>query len=579
MGKVSSMAGLLLTVLAGFAVGCGEDPPPRPSASPSDGTLAGQPAARPNSFLPHSDQRLASRFTRATGVLAGLGWRFDPAGCEIEVCSWDDMVDVMSRAPAYDDPLGKTGGALFRRRVLHLAHDVDPVPAGLFDRRTNRILILDAGFGNPITADGTLAHEAVHAFQEEAGRLAPLQAARRTESRWLQLALVEGEAELGRVAYLAAVHDGDLARIPLATLERIHGQGLLAGWLRAHYVDGLLHFLRRRRAQPRSGADAVFEAPPASAEQLLHPTKLGVDAPAAVVLPEAGHAAGWTRVGVDTVGEFFVRCWLAVFETLPRAKRLACGWDGDTVAVYEHAQHGQAVVWALVWDRPEDAEQFHRVVERWLPAPMRRQGRLVVCAAGPDGELGALLDWAARSIEVPSVGPRDAETTAAIEAAWQPRAEDPALDGGWWKLPALGISLPVAEGWFQERLYGRTLLRATSTERDAWPSIELDVVLLGRPVRLEEIEGRFDALAHGASNERVIGHERVTLRGDLDAVLVHHTIGVGTQWVPWHYLSLYVPAPWGALTLHGRVSHADHDARWSQVRASLLAARFESLLR
>ena len=576
MGRSCHVVWVVLLLCAG---GCGDDT--SSSKPPSQTTLPAEPSAPPNSFLPHSDQRIPSRLKRAVARLAERGWRLDVERCTIEVVSYDAMEEEWAKASRLEDPLGEEGRELFRRGILHIVRTLgDGTASGVYLPGTGRILLLDAGFADPLTADAVIAHEAVHAFQDQAGRLDLRVGGPTTEARALNLALIEGEAELGRIAAMAATHGGSPVSLPVDELDLIHGQGVLANDVGAFYVDGLLHFLRRGRDATEASAARVLAERPASAEQFLHASKFGVDEPVRFELPERGHADGWKRVGMDTLGELQLRSWLALFESQPRARVLACGWDGDTVAVYEHPTHGRVVVWVLLWDREEDADQFHRVVEQWTPAGMQRNGRVVIMAAGgaPRQRI-PLLEWAARTVVQPAQDPEGVRTTAAIEAAWQARSKDPQVDAGWWKLPAIGLSVPVADDWFQELEAGMTSLRATSSRKYAWPAIYLDTVLLGRPLRLDEARARFDALANGGSHERVLKHERVTLHGGREAVLVHHAVGIGSVWLPEQLLSLYIPTPWGALVVRGRVHHDDHDKRWPEVRASLLATRYDPTTR
>ena len=367
---------------------------------------------------------------------------------------------------------------------------------------------------------------------------------------------------------------GSFDAVDVDVFDRLHGEGVLGGIVYGWYAEGLKHFMHRAAPGARRGADAVFAEPPASTEQWLHPTKRGRDHPTAIVLPMEGPADGWRKVGQDTLGELGIRNWLLLREALPRARRAACGWDGDMVAIYEHPTKGAFAVWVTVWDRDDDAQRFHYAASEVSPAWFSRKDRVVILVSARDRFTEDIVTWAHEALDVPEAVAADAASTAAIETGWGESKDDPAIEGGWWRLPRLGLEMPVADGWFQELHVGQTMLRATSPLEYGWPDISIRLAMLGRPLDLGQAKGRFDALSQGTFGERVIQHERVTLHGGREALLVEHAVSDGPVWLPVRYLTLYVPTPWGALVVRGCVHHDEHDERMPQIRATLKALRY-----
>jgi hypothetical protein len=211
-------------------------------------------------------------------------------------------------------------------------------------------------------ADATLAHELVHALQDQhfdlGSRLAYKAEANDRESA--VQALAEGDAtsammdlllsESGRRAIevkddiFAAEVEGSMTGSPdVASVPRVLRSSLVAP-----YVDGVLfvHALRRRgieRARAMgAGADdggwsAVDEAwrrPPDSTEQLLHLAKYDAhELPESLPLP-SGPGPGWTTAYDDVFGEEGLR--IAFEEWVPKksAAAAAQGWAGDRAVLY-----------------------------------------------------------------------------------------------------------------------------------------------------------------------------------------------------------------------------------------------------
>jgi hypothetical protein len=251
-----------------------------------------------------------------------------------------------------------------------------------------------------------LAHEFVHYAQFQRGRLTALnrRLGSTTDERFVRRAMLEGLAVYATDSYVdryrpdgypnSALYDRVEALFPAGSRQRY---GTLA------YTAGRDH-LRERYDDP-AAAWAVFERPPATAEQVLHGAG---DPPAS--LSVTVRAPEYRSAGRDTLGEAFVRTALQNGLNRSRAHRAAAGWGNDTL-VRLRADGRRSFVWALRWDDPGDAAGFVAALrdsldaraspagdDRWRltdrTVGLARADDLVLLVAGNDSFVDFEFDYA-----------------------------------------------------------------------------------------------------------------------------------------------------------------------------------------
>ena len=110
--------------------------------------------------------------------------------------------------------------------------------------------------------------------------------------------------------------------------------------------------------------DSLFENPPLSTEQIMHPEKyLGeIDYPVRIHLPELHKRleGGWEEITTGNMGEFLLKVFLSEFIDGKTAAAAATGWDGDSYTMIESKEKGGPQIIALlsVWDSEKDAREF-----------------------------------------------------------------------------------------------------------------------------------------------------------------------------------------------------------------------------
>jgi hypothetical protein len=117
-----------------------------------------------------------------------------------------------------------------------------------------------------------------------------------------------------------------------------------------------------------SAVNDLYQHPPLSSEQVLHPEKLSEprENPVAVSLPTtlASLGSGWVEKERDVMGELgiavFLKVWLnpSILDD-NAASSAAAGWGGDEYVYMEHeSSHTDCLIWKTLWDSEQDANEF-----------------------------------------------------------------------------------------------------------------------------------------------------------------------------------------------------------------------------
>lgn len=230
-----------------------------------------------------------------------------------------------------------------------------------------------------------------------------------SDASWARQALVEGDATIQALEHqeaggtlpdrrrLAELWETARATLRADPLYRASlGSSTLSVAARLFTgLDGAAFVAAVRTREPWSSVDAIWAAPPETAEQILHFEKYARREPAVAIGDSVPGtlARGWRLTYADTLGEVGARAFLEPLVGEHRAERAATGWGGDRVLVYrrpggrygdraagtkragEHDNGSEAdrdgaeganaapeqpalVAWMLAWDTASDAEDF-----------------------------------------------------------------------------------------------------------------------------------------------------------------------------------------------------------------------------
>jgi len=221
--------------------------------------------------------------------------------------------------------------------------------AGLYDPKAHEFYIAD---WIPIGDQRmVMAHELTHALEDQHFNLEPwVKAARPNEDAELaREAVLEGSAMAAMVDYLLdgtgkSIKDfanidpsmflGDLGTTP--TLAK--APPFIKDALVFPYLSGLQFSAAALKDKGWAALPTLFEKPPASTQQILHPALyVARKAPANLALPSIEKILGadWNKLEENVLGEFGWREVLKQFLGQDRAKPLAEAWAGDRYCVYE----------------------------------------------------------------------------------------------------------------------------------------------------------------------------------------------------------------------------------------------------
>jgi len=227
-----------------------------------------------------------------------------------------------------------------------------------------------------------LSHEIGHAIQDAHYDLAKfLEQEPNTDRQKAKQALIEGDATVLMAEWAAANMD-EFSWLSLSAslnqqMEEINNappaivQDLIFSYLAG--AEFCTEALQRLGDDWRK---QLFEDPPISTEQILHPEKYFAqprENPVEVRFADLPADSEFEELFRNTLGEWATRLFLTFPKDFPRITALsfdplikeeraveaAAGWGGDLVALYRSGEE-KALVWRSVWDTVKDADEFHR---------------------------------------------------------------------------------------------------------------------------------------------------------------------------------------------------------------------------
>jgi hypothetical protein len=243
--------------------------------------------------------------------------------------------------------------------------------AGYYDPNTKVLYVVDGA--NDEMVNITLAHELVHALQDQYFSLDSLQRLRGDNDRQVAAqAAIEGQATYEQLSsmfggrnFAEALPGGwekmrEAIRMSQASMPIFsRAPTIIQETLIFPYLSGAEFTKRFEDAHPdKSPLDQL----PASTEQVMHENKYfgeARDAPTSVTLP----APAGRVLYENNLGEFETR--LLLFEYLKdqnSAVRGAAGWDGDRFVLFESGG-GEGLAWLTVWDTSIDAAEFNDLMD------------------------------------------------------------------------------------------------------------------------------------------------------------------------------------------------------------------------
>jgi hypothetical protein len=350
---MSAQRRVALVLCVAVAQGCSAAPSAGRSPGKAPEVLAAAPQALADGGADATDQRVLAmleRVAKARGLPAQRPVRS-------RVLARDELLAVVRshvEKEVPEDVIRNEGEFLVGLGLVPPSFDyvasvldlLESQLAGFYDP-DDRTMYLAADL-TAAAAEATLAHELVHALQDQYYALGPRLAYRPEASDRASAVqgLAEGDATsammdvlLARVSRRAIDLPDELFAIDVeASVETPELRAVprvLRASLIAPYVDGVAFVHALRRAGGWAAVDRAWRDPPQTTEQLLHVDKYEAREPAEEVgVPQAPPGAGWRPVYDDVFGEQGLRIVLEQWLSRRAAASAAEGWAGDRLALY-----------------------------------------------------------------------------------------------------------------------------------------------------------------------------------------------------------------------------------------------------
>jgi len=285
--------------------------------------------------------------------------------------------------------------------------------AAFYDYQKKRLFVLDSAAD--IMQEVALVHELAHALADQHFNLERFGARAREndDGAMARLAVMEGQATWLMSEYLARRIGMSLRQSPAIVRTMAEQAAASASifpvfekaplyvreTLLFPYREGLLFQQTVLEKEGDAGFKTVFQKPPKSTQQVLHPEKYfsGVE-PVAVELPPFAGRGEYRTLLEGTLGELDHSILLRQYAGPETAAALAPLWRGGRYRLLEHRRDGRPVLMhASEWENQEAAAQFfvaYRSVLRgkWKRFDVAEESATTLAGTGDDGEFIVLLE-------------------------------------------------------------------------------------------------------------------------------------------------------------------------------------------
>lgn len=234
---------------------------------------------------------------------------------------------------------------------------------GFYSEDLNAFYLLDdLGGLDSVQSRQTVVHELVHALQDQYYDFGGTARARANDWDGYRalLDVMEGDAVGAEIAYFGySTHRAPQCFV-IPPASRSDVAFVVEREQNTWYEDGLC-FVNAVAPQLPNGVSGIWERPPTTTEQILHPDKyLAREGAIPVVLPslDITLGGGWSKLAQSSLGEFTVQ-HLLLIGSLPRDRvwQAAAGWGGDNFAMYMNGD-ARLVHASIAWDSAAEAREF-----------------------------------------------------------------------------------------------------------------------------------------------------------------------------------------------------------------------------
>lgn len=381
--SIASLLAVALLVAAACAPSVSPPPSPSPTAAPSPtATSEASPSAAGSGDLSAVYDAVEEQVVEIRGL--------EPeTDVEPQIVTPDEMGEILQASVEEDTPPELLAAYQELYRGLGLLDDDEDLAevyvdllesqvAGLYVPEDESLYVVSKDGGVGPVERVFYSHEFEHALQDQHFDLEALQEnlTDQTDRQLARLALAEGDAYVLMTHWLQQnLTPSEIAEVvqsssdpeAQAALERI--PEIVKSQLLFPATQGLTWLIGVQMAGGWEAVNAIWERPPDSTEQILHPEKYQTsERPVAVALPDdlaSGMGEGWEVALEDTFGEHQISIWLGEAPEADAADvaAAAAGWGGDRAALLRGPDEAWAIAWLTTWDTMADAAAFAEAAE------------------------------------------------------------------------------------------------------------------------------------------------------------------------------------------------------------------------
>jgi hypothetical protein len=227
------------------------------------------------------------------------------------------------------------------------------------------------------------------------------------------------------------------------------------------YLSGVLFMGSLHRTGGYELVNRVYDFPPITTEQVIHPEKYLAGEPAVSVAPPS-LPSGYQQVAGGSMGELQIRTLLSSCAAPAQARQAASGWGGDSFTIGARGPAG-LLLWSTTWDSAGDAEEFESAVRAsskcWRGSMGNASGVTLTQRAGTHVAVvrGLSGRWAETQLRtlLALPQPRPAAQSRFGGLALRPIPQQPvklpnAVQNRSVVAPYLGLAIPIADGFRAE---------------------------------------------------------------------------------------------------------------------------------
>jgi len=256
--------------------------------------------------------------------------------------------------------------------------------AGYYSHRSDEVFLPSASLRNKddlLQQRAVLAHEVQHALQAQHFAASMDAPDKSSDEALAHLALIEGDAQVAMAAALGMEQGAPVGRtlrrvveaiknVPLSAVTRGERRekldqalGVTRARLTFPYDQGMMFVSDIYRAGGFPLVNRLYDRPPISTEQILHPAKyLAGERPRPISDPRP--PPGYRAAKIDTLGELDTRTLLGRCVAPAVAETAAEGWNGDRYGVFVGRERQLAVLWISAWDTEDDARELESALSK-----------------------------------------------------------------------------------------------------------------------------------------------------------------------------------------------------------------------